>query len=57
MGRYNRFLSLKVNVLWIQSFLVSGHAMLLEHQEVSGTLFMENSMKVARKVKNTDQTI
>ena len=32
MGRYNGFLSLKVNILSIQSVLFSSHAIFLEHQ-------------------------
>ena len=57
MGRYDGFLSLKVNILSIQSVLFSWHAILLERQEVSWTLFVECNIKVPRKVNNTDQNI
>ena len=34
MGIYNELLSLKVNVISIQTVIFSGHAILLEHQQV-----------------------
>ena len=57
MKRYNGFLSLKVNILSIQSGLFSWHATLLVHQQVSWTFFMEYIVKVVGKLNNTDQTI
>ena len=57
MERYNGFLSLKVNILSIQSVFFSWHATLLVHQQVSWTFFMEYIVKVVGKVNNTDQII
>ena len=53
MGRSNKFLSLKVNLLSIESVLSSRHAILL----FSWTFFMKYTIKVVRKVNNTDQAI
>ena len=57
MYRHNGFLSLKINILSIQSVLFSWHAILLEHQKFSWIFFMKNTIKAVRKVNNTDQTI
>ena len=57
MGRYNGFLSSKVNILSIQAVLFSLYAILLEHQIIFMNLFYEFTIKVVRKVNNTDQTI
>ena len=57
MGRYNGFFLLEMNILSIQSVLFSWHAILPEHQYVSWKFFVEYTIKVIRKVKNTDQTI
>ena len=55
MGKYNEFLSLKVNILSIQSVLFSRHAVM--HAKVSWTFFMEYTIKVVSKVNKTDQFI
>ena len=44
MGRYNGFLSSKVNILSIQAVLFSWYAILLEHQIIFTNLFLWNSL-------------
>ena len=53
--RYTGFLSLKVNVLSIQSVLLSCYAALLEHQQVSWTFSIQDTIKVVTKVENKYQ--
>ena len=55
MSRYTGFLSLKVNVLRIQSVLLSRYAALLEYQYVSWTFSIQYTIKVVTKMKNKDQ--
>ena len=49
MGRYNRFLSLKVNILSIQSVLLSWHAILLEYNDFHGPFLWNTLLMLLEK--------
>ena len=51
------FLSLNLNIMSIQSFHFTLHVMLQEYEQDSLTFFMGYTIKVVRKLNNTDQTI
>ena len=56
MGRYNEFLLLKVNILNIQSIVLSWYLYCQSTNKFYEPFLMEYTIKFVTKVNNTDQT-